>query len=231
MFLRHVAVTAILLAAVSGCARSPQHLAAQSFAAPAPAKPPVEETIVHGDTEGLLPDDPMAKVTPVGFGTTSVEAEPESETTYLLGAGDRIRVFVYGQPNLSRVYPIDGAGFIAMPLVGSVKAYGLTTYDLTNSIATQLREKYVRDPEVTVEIDQYRPFAILGEVRNAGQFPYQAGMSAEMAVALAGGFGPRADERNIQITRVIDGERQSMTVAPGTSIKPGDTIMVKERFL
>lgn len=231
MFLRPIAITAILILGLSGCARSVQHLGATSLAEPAPKAPPVEETIVHGDTDGLLPDDPMAKAQPVGFGTTSVEPEPESETTYLLGAGDRIRVFVYGQPNLSRVYPIDGAGFIAMPLVGPVKAHGLTTYDLTNSIAAQLRATYVRDPEVTVEIDQYRPFAILGEVQNAGQFPYQAGMSVEMAVALAGGFGPRADERNIQITRLIDGDRQSLMVPPGTAIKPGDTIMVKERFL
>ncbi len=168
---------------------------------------------------------------PVGFGTTNVvEAAPEAEASYLLDAGDKVRVFVYGQPNLSRVYPVDGQGFIAMPLIGGVKARALTTYDLSNQIAATLREQYVRDPEVSVEIAEYRPFYIMGEVRSAGQFPYQSGMSVKAAIAIAGGFGPRADERNIQITRLVNGEHETIVVPANYAIRPGDTIEVKERF-
>jgi polysaccharide export outer membrane protein len=149
---------------------------------------------------------------------------------YLLDAGDKIRVFIYGQPNLSRVYSIDGGGFISVPLIGAVKARGESTYDLERAITVQLAAKYVRDPRVSIEIAQYRPFYILGEVRNAGQYAYVSGMTVETAVAIAGGYSERANERKVQISRRINGSIERMLVPPDTVVMPGDTIYVRERF-
>ena len=97
----------------------------------------------------------------------SYEEEP-----YELDSGDRLRVGVFGQENLSRDYAVDGGGYISMPLIGAVQARGITTFDLERRIAAKLKAKYVKDPKVTVEVQTYRPFFVLGEVRRPGQFPY-----------------------------------------------------------
>ncbi|KAB2847824.1 MAG: polysaccharide export protein [Hyphomicrobiaceae bacterium] len=149
---------------------------------------------------------------------------------YLLDAGDKIRVFIYGQPNLSRIYAVDGGGFISIPLIGAVKARGETTYDLERAITVLLAAKYVRDPRVSIEIAQHRPFYILGEVKSAGQYPYVNGMTVETAVAIAGGYSERANERKVQISRRINGSIERMLVPPDTVVMPGDTVFVRERF-
>lgn len=149
---------------------------------------------------------------------------------YGLGAGDKVRITVFGQENLSRTYPVDAGGYISMPLIGAVAAGGSTTFQLEDRIASSLRQKYVKDPKVTVEVETYRPFFILGEVRNGGQFPYVAGMTVETAVAIAGGFTARAKKRNVQLSRQVNG-RSVVQMVPATwKIQPGDTISVKERF-
>ena len=122
-----------------------------------------------------------------------------------LDTGDRLRIFVYGQPNLSRLYVVDQAGKIAVPLIGNVKARGKTTNQLQAAIRSQLGAEYVKDPQVTVDIMQNRPFFILGEVRAAGQFPYVSGMTVETAVAIAGGYTERASEKTFRITRRVNG--------------------------
>jgi len=149
---------------------------------------------------------------------------------YLLDSGDRVRVFVYGQPNLSRTYNVDGGGFISIPLIGTVRARNITTYQLELSIGNLLATQYVKDPHVTVQISQYRPFFILGEVRRAGQYPFVSGMTVQTAVAIAGGYGDRAHEKSVKLTRVINGYRTVVKVAPHEPVYPGDTINVRERF-
>ena len=149
---------------------------------------------------------------------------------YRLDTGDRLRIFVYGQPNLSRLYIVDQSGKVSIPLIGGVKARGLTTYQLEGAIRGALGQRYVRDPQVTVDVQQNRPFFILGEVRTAGQFPYVTGMTVEMAVATAGGYGERANERRARLTRKVDGGTLVTEVGPDTEIEPGDTIYIFERF-
>lgn len=150
---------------------------------------------------------------------------------YLLDTGDRLRIFVYGQPNLSRIYIVDHAGKIAVPLIGNVNARGLTTDGLTRVITRRLGTEYVRDPQVTVDLQQNRPFFILGEVRNAGQYPYVSGMTVETAVAIAGGYSERASTRSFRVTRRIDGLVEEFEAPAGYVLKPGDTVFVHERFL
>lgn len=149
---------------------------------------------------------------------------------YTLGPGDRVRVTVFGQDNLSRVYPVDASGFVSMPLIGAVNAGGATTFQVEDRIASALRQKYVKDPKVTVEVEAHRPFFILGEVRNGGQYPYVAGMTAETAVAIAGGYTARAKKNSVQLSRPANGRVITRMVPATWKVLPGDTITVKERF-
>ncbi len=151
-------------------------------------------------------------------------------TPYRLDSGDRLRVTVFGQKNLSRIYRVDAGGFISMPLIGAVEARGISTFQLEERIATSLKRKYVKDPKVTVEVETSRPFFILGEVRNGGQYPYVADMTVQMAVAIAGGFTPRAKKRSVQLTRRVNGATVTQNVPASWKVQPGDTISVKERF-
>ncbi|MBS0244660.1 MAG: polysaccharide export protein [Proteobacteria bacterium] len=159
------------------------------------------------------------------------DATLDPEGPYLLDTGDRLRIFVYGQPNLSRQYIVDQSGNVSVPLIGRVAARGLTTYALERAIKSRLGTQYVRDPEVTVDIIQNRPFFILGEVRNAGQYPYVGGMTVRSAVAIAGGYSERADQRIVQITRRTNGMVEKIDVPDDYIVRPGDTLLVYERFL
>lgn len=158
------------------------------------------------------------------------EASNHPEQRYLLDTGDRVRVFVYGQPNLSREYSVDDSGAVSIPLLGPITARGLSTQDLEGLISARLRIEYVRDPHVNVEVSTYRPFFILGEVRNPGQYPYLNRMTAEMAVAIAGGYTGRASKRDVRIIRHLNGKSQRIDAPAHIRVQPGDTITVKERF-
>lgn len=158
-------------------------------------------------------------------------AVAESDGPYLLDTGDKLRIFVYGQPNLSRLYSVDHDGKIAVPLIGEVNARGKTTHELQSTIRSRLGTEYVKDPQVTVDIQQNRPFFILGEVRNAGQYPYVSGMTVETAIAIAGGYTERASERKFRITRRINGMVEQIEAPGDYVLKPGDTVYVFERFL
>ena len=149
---------------------------------------------------------------------------------YRLDSGDRLRVVVFGQENLSRTYTVDGGGFISMPLIGAVKSRGSTTFELEDRIASKLRSKYVKDPKVTVEVQNYRPFFILGEVRRPGQFPYVSGMTVQTAVAIAGGYTERARENKVKLTRGKNGQEQTLKVSGNHPVRPGDTLYVMERI-
>lgn len=157
-------------------------------------------------------------------------AVAHADGPYLLDSGDQLRIFVYGQPNLSRIYTVDHKGNIMMPLIGIVKAQRRTAYALAGAIRSRLGAKYVRDPQVTVDIHQHRPFFILGEVRTPGQYPYVSGMTVETAVAIAGGYTPRARENNFRISRRVDGVLEVDRGSRDYVVQPGDTIKVEERF-
>ncbi len=152
------------------------------------------------------------------------------DVAYRLDAGDKLRVVVYGQEGLTNSYAIDAGGAITMPLIGSVPARGRTPAELASAITARLRSGYIRDPSVAVEIESYRPFFILGEVAAPGQYPYVPNMSVESAVAIAGGFSPRARRDRVTLTHT-DASGSSRYVVPlGTPLGPGDTVFVSERW-
>ena len=157
-------------------------------------------------------------------------ADFRADVPYTLAAGDRLRVLVFGQDALSNTYAVNSTGNISMPLIGSIRAQGQTTAALEKSVESKLKDGFIRDPKVSIEIDAYRPFFVLGEVTLAGQYPYIAGMTAETAVAVAGGYTPRANKYEVDLTRVVDGHPVTASVPVDQPVKPGDTIFVRERF-
>lgn len=161
--------------------------------------------------------------TPSGFYT--VLNQP-----YRLGAGDRVRVTVFEQDSLTNTYSINSAGYIAFPLVGSVPARGRSVQELEGALAAKLREGFLRDPDVSVEVDQYRPVFVMGEVGAAGQYSYVPGLTVQKAVAMAGGFTPRANQGTVDITRDINGKVMTGRVVTSDPLMPGDTVYVRERL-
>ncbi|MCA0404687.1 MAG: polysaccharide export protein [Proteobacteria bacterium] len=149
---------------------------------------------------------------------------------YTLAGGDRLRIIVFGQDSLSNSYAVDGAGRISMPLIGTVEAQGRSTQVLARAIEEKLRGGYLREPKVSVEVEQYRPFFVLGEVNASGQFPFVNNMTVQNAVAIAGGFAPRANRHYAEITRIVNGQVITASVPLTMPVKPGDTVVVKERY-
>ena len=149
---------------------------------------------------------------------------------YRLGGGDRLRIIVFGQDTLSDAYLVDGTGDVSMPLIGRVHAQGLTTAELERTIADRLHQGYLRDPSVSVEVEAYRPFFILGGVANAGQYPFITGMTVQKAIAVAGGFSSRAVEDSVDITRIVDGRSATFPAPLTYPVHPGDVLTVEGRF-
>ena len=152
------------------------------------------------------------------------------EGPYGLDSGDKLRVVVFGQDGLTNSYTVDAGGNITMPLIGSVAARGQTPSALSGAIGARLRQGFIREPHVAVEIEAYRPFFILGEVTFPGQYPYVPNMSVETAVAIAGGFSPRAQRQNVEISRAAGGQAVRQSAPLGTQVRPGDTVIVAERW-
>jgi polysaccharide export outer membrane protein len=154
----------------------------------------------------------------------------EQRVPYQLATGDRLRVIVFGQDNLSNIYAVDSQGRISMPLIGAVDATGRSTGQLERQIEARLRGGFLREPKVSIEVDAYRPFFILGEVTASGQFPYVNGMTVQTAVAIAGGFTPRGDRQVAVISRQVNGEILTGQVPLTQPVLPGDTITIRERW-
>lgn len=162
------------------------------------------------------------------------EAEPNAvaqvSTAYALGSSDRLRVTVFGHPDLSGEFEVDGTGSISLPLIGQKKAEGLSTSMLEQSITATLAEGYVLNPRVSVEVINYRPYYILGEVGRPGEYPFTNGLTVQNAVAAAGGFSYRANQKVVLI-KSMDSDREILyDLTPNTVVKPGDTLRIKERI-
>lgn len=149
---------------------------------------------------------------------------------YLLAAGDRVKVVVFGHPDLSGDYEVDSEGRLSLPLIKSFPAAGLTLEEIENAIADKLSPDYLKNPRVGVVVLEYRPFYILGEVKSPGSYPYSSNMTVIAAVALAGGYTYRAKKNKVTIIRASDPEHQKNPVDDNSPVMPGDVIEVPERF-
>jgi len=214
-------VFGLLVAALSlsACARHAPRVAE----APAPVARSNLDVMMYGAPAPVSEATRRAEVVvPVA---ATIENQP-----YTLDSGDKLRVVVFGQEALSNTYLVDADGRIALPLIGAVAARGLTTPQLSSAIATRLARGFIRDPSVAVEIDTYRPFFVLGEVTFPGQYPYVPGMTAESAVAIAGGFTPRAFKDTVEVSRKVRGANVRADLPLRAPVRPGDTITVSERW-
>jgi polysaccharide export outer membrane protein len=168
---------------------------------------------------------------PYGYGYGYAYAPSNNyDDGYTLDSGDKLRVIVFGQQGISGSYLVDAGGNVSLPLAGTIPARHFTTRQLAKEITDRLKQGYVREPHVTVSIEAYRPFFILGEVTTPGQYPFVPNMTVENAIAVAGGFAPRAEKDKVEITRNANGRRFTSDVPLNYAMRPGDTVVVKERW-
>ena len=157
-------------------------------------------------------------------------ASPVGQPTYELGSGDQVSVTVFNEPSLSGQFQIDGTGHVSLPLIGQVRAGGLSVPQFETAIETALRDGYLNEPRVNVQVLNYRPYYILGEVTTAGEYPYTDGLTVLNAVATAGGFTYRARQNTVFIKRAGESDFQQVPLSASTLVQPGDTIRIAERF-
>ncbi|GGZ25993.1 hypothetical protein GCM10011273_09300 [Asticcacaulis endophyticus] len=150
--------------------------------------------------------------------------------SYKMGADDKIRVIVFGEPDLSGEFVVNGQGTVALPLIGEVKAVGLTVRELQEQYAAVLREGYLKDPRVSIEVLTFRPFYVLGEVSRPGEYPYVNGMTVMNAIARAQGFTYRANKKKVYIKSANSAEERAVDLTQTLTVQPGDTIRVTERY-
>lgn len=163
---------------------------------------------------------------PPSFATTDPSA---LERTYRLGIGDKLKISVFGEENLSGQYEVNALGQVSMPLIGETNARGMAITAFRESLARRLADGYLKSPRVTIEVLNYRPIYVHGEVKNGGEFAYKNGLKIRDAIALAGGFTYRANERFVTIVREGEGEAE-VPLTSNVVVLPGDNIRVPERF-
>lgn len=176
----------------------------------------------------------MAALALVSCSTGSIAREPEPAPVvapiYRLAPDDKVKITVYGETDLSGEYLVGSDGNVSMPLVGMVPAAGKTLAEFGDGLTQQLADKYLNKPRVSVDIAEYRPFYILGEVNRAGQFPYRVGLTVNAAVATAGGFTYRANHKTVAIKHAGEPGEKRYRLTADLQIMPGDTVRVLERF-
>jgi polysaccharide biosynthesis/export protein len=219
MRLCRLLIVLLAVLVLAACARKPPKTAAQP--------------IVYSELDTMMygkPAQPSRTVTRVAQVVPVRNVIPVDDGPYTLDSGDKLRIVVFGQDALSNTYQVDANGQIAMPLIGTVAARGLTTTQLSHAIAGRLSQNYIRDPSVAVEVETHRPFFILGEVTYPGQYPYVANITVEKAVAIAGGFTPRASKGSVTVTRKVQGVPVRFPLPLNYPVHPGDTVTVGERW-
>ena len=168
--------------------------------------------------------------TPIGTSTPDKTKTAPAGPQLRLSAGDKVKVVVFGEDKLSGDYQIDTAGFLSVPLAGTIPASGLTKPELEQALTTKLKGEYLRNPKVTVDVIAYRPFFVLGEVQKPGEYAYRSGLNVLSAIAIGGGVTYRANNSTVLIQRSGTTEMQEYPQSPTIPVLPGDVVRVPERF-
>lgn len=155
---------------------------------------------------------------------------PAERIEYRLDTGDQLRIIVFGEEELSGEFVVDSSGGVSLPLIGQVDAQGLTLREFERAVREALQEGYLNDPRVNAEVLNFRPYYILGEVQEPGEYPYNSGLTVMNAVATAGGFTYRANTRVVYIKRAGSTRELEFNLTPETTVNPGDTVRIAERF-
>lgn len=157
-------------------------------------------------------------------------ADTADRPAYKLGSGDKLRVTVFNETDLSGEFAVNDQGDVALPLIGAVRVAGKTLSQAQDIITEKYGAKYLVNPRVSIDVLNYRPFFIIGEVKTPGSYPYVAGMTVLNAIALAGGYTPRADKGHVEIKRAGEASAPEEAAGEDEVVLPGDVIRVKERF-
>ena len=211
----------------------------ETWEANAPSAPPGGTGIMADDSlqsgpEAVSSISQLPSANAVGaippFATQGEAAAYEFGSGYRVGAGDRLSVRVVGEQDLTGEYIVDATGVMSMPYVQSVPVAGLNTGQIERLIERKLKAGYLRDPKVSVQAINLRPFYIMGEVTTGGSFAYQPGITVQNAIAIAGGYGTRADKGVVLITRKSANGTKTFKVPVTTQVYPGDIVFVRERW-
>jgi protein involved in polysaccharide export with SLBB domain len=196
------------------------------------AAPALAQANLPGPSASPMMGMPMARPLPqanVGD-AAALPARGAQDENYKLGSGDKLRLVVYGEEDLGGEYLVDGSGEVQLPLLGQMPAAGMSIHEFQTSIGNKfVSEGYLKDPRISVEVENYRPFYIIGEVKTPGQYPYVSGMNVLNAVALAGGFTYRADDKVVYVRRSGSQQELKTPADQTTRINPGDIIRIDER--
>jgi polysaccharide export outer membrane protein len=237
MRLCRLLVLLLIAASAAGCAGMPRPEVA---AVPPEAAAPADIDSFMYNRRAVVPE-PVAAPVPIPVAAMPPPPlpmpaallpgpAPGGNEPYTLDSGDKLRVVVFGQDGLSNTYIVDATGKIAMPLIGAISVRGCTTAQASHAIADRLRNGFVREPHVAIEVEAYRPFFILGEVIAPGLYPYVPNITVETAVAIAGGFTPRAYRYDAEVSRSQSGVTARQKVPVFAPVRPGDTITISERW-
>ncbi len=159
----------------------------------------------------------------------AAEAQQAAALAYRLGSGDKLRITVYNEEDVTGEYEVDSSGNVSLKMIGAVAAAGRTLPELTKVIEAKLLDGYLLNPRVAIDVLNYRPFYVLGEVNTPGSYPYVAGITVLKAIALAGGYTFRARTSKIELLHANEPDKPIL-VDQNTPLLPGDIIRVKERF-
>lgn len=171
---------------------------------------------------------PSSEVSPQA--AQSASQDTFSAEGYQLGAGDKVRLTVFGEDELSGEFAVNGTGHVSLPLVGEILVRGMSVREFQRAVDAALRDGFLKDPRVSAEVATYRPFYILGEVKRPGTYAYQSDLTVLNAVATAEGFTYRANERFVFIRREGEEQERKYPLTSTTTVRPGDTIRISERF-
>lgn len=172
----------------------------------------------------------------MGYDAPPLDTGPQATSggtlskAYRLGVGDKLKVSVFGEDDLSGTFDVNAAGNVPMPLIGEIPARGRPIHDFQRAVSQKLASGYLKQPKVSVEVLNYRPIYIHGEVRKGGEFPFKSGLRIRDAIALAGGYTYRANKSHILITREGHDREYSLSTPTSMDVLPGDNIRVPERF-
>ena len=156
--------------------------------------------------------------------------EVELSRVYRLGVGDKIKLTIFGEADMSGVYDVNATGNVPVPLVGEIPAKGRPIAEFRDTVRRKLIEGYLTNPKVSVEVVNFRPIYIHGEVRSGGEFPYKNGLKLRDAIAVAGGYTYRANEAFVILVREGSPAQVKVALPADIDVLPGDNIRVPERF-
>lgn len=181
---------------------------------------------------GAAPERPAIAGNSAGqqSGLSTAVADQGSLDDYKLGSGDKLRVIVFEEEGLTGEFQVDGSGLVSMPLIGEIRASGQTVRQFEVAVEEALRGGYLRDPRVSAEVLDFRPYYILGEVNRPGTYPYISGLTVFNAVATAEGFTYRANQRHVYIRRAGENDERRHPLNSTIQVNPGDTIRIGERI-